>query len=363
MEYEFDRATDLGGEPSIADMTAKSIKLLEAASRRGSDGYFLMVEGGRIDHAPPRGQRVPRPDRHAGARRGDRRRRSAGRSARDAHHRHRRPQPRVQHRRLPAASAAGIAVPASISSRAGYARPPRHAATAFFDVVYDLDQSTGHVSGVDATATACPTRCSAISTVRDTAGAAHAIPRTIRSRARRRDPERPVAPAYFQEVGGADAGPRRTAREDVAIYAIGAGATQVARHGEEHLHLPRHETGARPEVANRHAGAGRPNRLLPLLCQGLHHASTDSHSRDYPWIPLAPSRRVRAGATATGEPGGGDTGTSGTGRPAATAAGSRHLRPAASSRSPSRSASSNSQRQAGPAQPNRPCRAPGTVCT
>ena len=51
MEYEFDRPTDLGGEPSVMDMTVKSIRLLEAASRRGSDGYFLMVEGGRIDHA------------------------------------------------------------------------------------------------------------------------------------------------------------------------------------------------------------------------------------------------------------------------------------------------------------------------
>ncbi|HEY6509570.1 MAG TPA: alkaline phosphatase, partial [Vicinamibacterales bacterium] len=50
MEYEYDRPTDLGGEPSIAEMTAKSIALLQRASRRGSDGYFLMVEAGRIDH-------------------------------------------------------------------------------------------------------------------------------------------------------------------------------------------------------------------------------------------------------------------------------------------------------------------------
>jgi alkaline phosphatase len=51
MEYETDRLTDLGGEPSIAEMTVKTIDLLEQASRRGSGGYFLMVEGGRIDHA------------------------------------------------------------------------------------------------------------------------------------------------------------------------------------------------------------------------------------------------------------------------------------------------------------------------
>jgi alkaline phosphatase len=51
MEYEVDRPTDLGGEPSIRQMTTKAIQLLEAATRRGGDGYFLMVEGGRIDHA------------------------------------------------------------------------------------------------------------------------------------------------------------------------------------------------------------------------------------------------------------------------------------------------------------------------
>lgn len=51
MEYEYDRPSDLGGEPSIAEMTGKSIALLQRASRRGSDGYFLMVEAGRIDHA------------------------------------------------------------------------------------------------------------------------------------------------------------------------------------------------------------------------------------------------------------------------------------------------------------------------
>ncbi len=51
MEYEYDRPSDLGGEPSLTEMTVKSIDLLQAASRRGNDGYFLMVEAGRIDHA------------------------------------------------------------------------------------------------------------------------------------------------------------------------------------------------------------------------------------------------------------------------------------------------------------------------
>lgn len=48
MEYEYDRPTDTGKEPSLAEMTTKAIDVLEAS---GKKGYFLMVEGGRIDHA------------------------------------------------------------------------------------------------------------------------------------------------------------------------------------------------------------------------------------------------------------------------------------------------------------------------
>jgi len=47
MEYEADRAKDTGGEPSIAEMTAKAIDVLS----QNEKGYFLMVEGGRVDHA------------------------------------------------------------------------------------------------------------------------------------------------------------------------------------------------------------------------------------------------------------------------------------------------------------------------
>jgi len=56
MEWEWDRASDAGGEPSLTAMTLKSIDLLKGGqSRRGDlqrdNGYFLMVESGRIDHA------------------------------------------------------------------------------------------------------------------------------------------------------------------------------------------------------------------------------------------------------------------------------------------------------------------------
>ncbi|MDR7099259.1 alkaline phosphatase [Lysobacter niabensis] len=48
MEYEYDRPTDAGKEPSLAEMTGKAIDVLNAS---GKKGYFLMVEAGRIDHA------------------------------------------------------------------------------------------------------------------------------------------------------------------------------------------------------------------------------------------------------------------------------------------------------------------------
>lgn len=46
MKFETQRATDPGGEPSLAEMTRVAIDLL---SRR-EKGYLLLVEGGRIDH-------------------------------------------------------------------------------------------------------------------------------------------------------------------------------------------------------------------------------------------------------------------------------------------------------------------------
>jgi alkaline phosphatase len=47
MQYEYDRSSDTAGEPSLSEMTAKAIQVLD----KNRNGYFLHVESGRIDHA------------------------------------------------------------------------------------------------------------------------------------------------------------------------------------------------------------------------------------------------------------------------------------------------------------------------
>ncbi|MBD1389323.1 alkaline phosphatase [Neiella sp. HB171785] len=46
MQYEADRKNDVAGEPSLRDMTTKAIEVLD----NNEEGFFLMVESGRIDH-------------------------------------------------------------------------------------------------------------------------------------------------------------------------------------------------------------------------------------------------------------------------------------------------------------------------
>ena len=47
MNYDLDRTNKKIDEPSLADMTTKAIDVLQAKNK----SFFLMVEGGRIDHA------------------------------------------------------------------------------------------------------------------------------------------------------------------------------------------------------------------------------------------------------------------------------------------------------------------------
>jgi alkaline phosphatase len=47
MRYEFERGEDRAGEPSLSEMTVRAIEILS----RNPKGFFLMVEGGKIDHA------------------------------------------------------------------------------------------------------------------------------------------------------------------------------------------------------------------------------------------------------------------------------------------------------------------------
>ncbi|GBL05457.1 alkaline phosphatase [Glaciecola sp. KUL10] len=47
MQYDADRPNDVAGEPTVAQMTETAIKVLD----NNPEGFFLMVESGRIDHS------------------------------------------------------------------------------------------------------------------------------------------------------------------------------------------------------------------------------------------------------------------------------------------------------------------------
>lgn len=51
MKFDHDRREDAAGEPSLAEMTGKTIDILA----KNPEGYLLLVEGGRIDHGSHNG--------------------------------------------------------------------------------------------------------------------------------------------------------------------------------------------------------------------------------------------------------------------------------------------------------------------
>jgi len=224
MEYEYDRPTDLGGEPSIVDMTVKAISLLSSATRRGPDGYFLMVEAGRIDHAHHEGNAfravtdTEALDRAIGAaaRMVDLRDTLIIVTADHSHVFNIAGYPMRPLQELPYAVR---------SSSPGYAGAGAHG-NGLFDVVYDLDQTTGHVSEAS-----------------DRNGAPYTVLGYLNGPGYRPQPRvdpradvfagrggivpaGPWDPAYFQE-SAVPLGSETHSGEDVAIYAIGAGSDMV----------------------------------------------------------------------------------------------------------------------------------------
>ena len=225
MEFEYDRPSDLGGEPSLKDMTVKAIQLMEAATKRGSNGYFLHVEGGRIDHA-----------HHAG---------NAYRALTD-----------MQELDEAIGAAAQIvdlrdtliivsADHSHVFNIAGYPLRPLNelpypirshdpgyensasAGHGILDVVWDIDQTTGHVF-------AAPDRNGVPYTVLGYhngpgyRGATRIDPRLdLFAGLGGVVPNGPGHPAYFQEAA-VPLGSETHAGEDVTIYAIGPGSELVA---------------------------------------------------------------------------------------------------------------------------------------
>jgi alkaline phosphatase len=223
MEYEFDRSTDTGGEPSIVDMTMKAIQLLSSGRRR-SDGYFLMVEGGRIDHAHHEGNAyraltdTQAFDQAIGAA-------ASMVDLRDtliivsADHSH-------------VFNIAGYPMrplqelPYNVNSyEPGYATAATQG-NGIFDVVYDLDQTTGHVSAAG-DRNNVPYTVLGYLNGPGYRNAGRVDPRTDTFPGRSGQvPTGPGHPAYFQE-SAVPIGSETHSGEDVAIYAIGAGADKV----------------------------------------------------------------------------------------------------------------------------------------
>jgi len=224
MEYEYDRPTDLGGEPSLGQMTVKAIQLLAQSGRNRSGGYFLHVESGRIDHAHHEGNSyraltdTEELDEAIGlaAQIVDLRETLIIVSADHSHVFNIAGYPLRPLQELPYAVN---------SFEPGYASAGTHG-RGILDVVYDLDQSTGHVSeSVDRDGV--PYTVLGYLNGPGYRGAARVDPRSDPFLGRLGAvPSGPWDPAYFQE-SAVPLGSETHAGEDVAVYAIGPGADLV----------------------------------------------------------------------------------------------------------------------------------------
>ncbi len=218
MEFEYDRVFDVGGEPTLAQMTTKAIDMLEG----DQDGFFLMVEAGRIDHA-----------HHAG---------NAWRALTDCEALDEAIGAAIANVNLAETLIVISADHSHVFNIAGYPLRP-HAELAYqtgtepanylqaphsglFNIVYDIDSVTGNVfastdsNGVPYTALVYgngPGYRSGprINPLTDTTpGWNNAIPNG------------PGDPAYFQEAAVPMSSETHSG-EEVAIYAIGAGSRSV----------------------------------------------------------------------------------------------------------------------------------------
>jgi alkaline phosphatase len=224
MEYEYDRPTDLGGEPSLGQMTVKAIQLLEQSSGRNRSALLLHVESGRIDHAHHEGNSyraltdTQELDEAIGlaAQIVDLRETLIIVSADHSHVFNIAGYPLRPLQELP--------YPVN-SFEPGYASAGQHG-HGILDVVYDLDQSTGHVSE-SGDSSGVPYTILGYLNGPGYRGAARVDPRSDPFAGRFGVvPSGPWDPAYFQE-SAVPLGSETHAGEDVAIYAIGPGAELV----------------------------------------------------------------------------------------------------------------------------------------
>lgn len=228
MEYEYDRPTDAGTEPSITDMTLKAIDLLKNGSNRRKGwwnpdrGYFLMVEGGRIDHA-----------HHEG---------NALRALTDTQELDRAIGEAVRAVDLRDTLIIVSADHSHVFNIAGYPLRPLNempypvgsfdagyqslAGHGILDLVYDVNPSTGHVAP-STDANGVPYTALVYGNGPGYRGAARVDPRTDAFPGRLGTvPNGPAHEAYFQEAA-VPLGSETHSAEEVAIYAIGPGSEWV----------------------------------------------------------------------------------------------------------------------------------------